>query len=82
MNDLAFWQRVVYSFARAFLATFIVTVPGILASPNLDVGRAAVTAAIIGALTAAFRAIQFFFTDEKADLERERAAYGQAASDR
>jgi len=61
MNTL-FVKKVAYSFLRAFAATMIVTVPGILASPNFDLAKAAGISAVVAALAAGFRAIQALFT--------------------
>jgi hypothetical protein len=50
------------SFLRAFLASLVVTLPGVLNAPDLSTGRSLATAAIIGAFTAGIRALQGFFT--------------------
>lgn len=46
------------SFTRAFLGVFISSLIGILQVPNLGTTKAAITAALIGAIAAGFRAIQ------------------------
>jgi hypothetical protein len=50
--------KLVLSFVRAFVAAFIVLVPGILAAPDFNAGKAAAIAALVGALAAAARAVQ------------------------
>lgn len=56
------WSEIGNSFVRAYVGTFVVTLVGILDAPNLDLSRAAVTALLVGALTAAIRAVQGYFT--------------------
>lgn len=46
------------SFARAFLAAFLVGITGVLAAPDFEVSKALLVAAIVGALAAGLRAIQ------------------------
>jgi len=46
------------SFVRATLAAFVVGLLGWLAMPNLDFSRSVITAIILGAIAAGFRAIQ------------------------
>lgn len=46
------------SFTRAFLASFLITITGWLATPDLSTWRSVGLAAIVGALTAGVRAIQ------------------------
>lgn len=46
------------SFVRAFLGTFLFAVTGWLSAPDLSTWKAALTAALVGALAAAFRAVQ------------------------
>lgn len=50
------------SFLRAFVASLVVTLPGVLGAPDLSTGRSLATAAIIGAFTAGVRALQGIFT--------------------
>lgn len=50
--------RIVLSAVKAFLAAFIVLVPGILAAPDFATGKAAAIAALVAALDAAFKAVQ------------------------
>src|SRR4051794_29283789 len=51
-------KRVALSFVRAFVGSFIVLVPGILAAPDLSAAKALAVAAVIGAVTAGIRAVQ------------------------
>lgn len=46
------------SFARAFLGAFIVSIIGFFVAPDLATWKAVLTAALVGALAAAFRAVQ------------------------
>lgn len=46
------------SFVRAFLATFVTLLTGWLAAPEWSTWKSAVTAVVIGALTAGVRALQ------------------------
>jgi hypothetical protein len=46
------------SFVRGFLGAFITTIIGLFVAPDLNTMRAAVTAALVGALTAGLRALQ------------------------
>jgi len=46
------------SFLRAFLGTLAITLPGVLGAPDMHTGTALATAALIGAFTAALRALQ------------------------
>ena len=50
--------RIIVSFVKAFIAAFIIFVPGILAAPDWNAQKSAIVAAIIAALDAAFKAIQ------------------------
>jgi hypothetical protein len=50
------------SAARAFLGAFLILAPGVLGAPNLDQGKALLTAALVAGVTAAVRALQAFFT--------------------
>lgn len=61
-----FVLKVFWSFLRAFLASFIVLVPGILAAPNLTAAKSLAIAAVVGALAAGFRAIQSLLTKSEA----------------
>lgn len=54
-QPLAAW---VDSFVRGFLGAFITSIIGLFVAPDLTTLRAAVTAALVGALSAAFRALQ------------------------
>jgi len=47
---------------RAFLATFLPLVTGVLSAPDLNTARAAGVAALVAAVTAAIRALQGYFT--------------------
>ncbi len=67
MSAEAFAKKVAFSFIRAFIGAFLVLVPGILAAPNWTAGKSAVVAAVIGALTAAVRAVQVFFPGVDSD---------------
>lgn len=57
-NETSFIKKIAFSFGRAFVASLIVTLPGIWASPNFQTGKAFAISAIIGAVAAGFRAIQ------------------------
>ena len=46
------------AFTIAFLATFVVTLQGISDAPNYDAAKALVVGAVVGALQAAFRAVE------------------------
>lgn len=48
------------SFLRAFLATFIPLVTGVLAAPNLGAGRALSIAALVSSIAAGIKAVQTF----------------------
>lgn len=50
------------SFVRAFLAVFVTLLTGWLAAPDWSTWKSALTAAIVGALTAGVRALQGFVT--------------------
>ena len=50
------------SFVRAFLATFITLLTGWLVAPDWSTWKSAVTAVVIGALTAGVRALQGLVT--------------------
>lgn len=52
------------SFARAFLASLLVLVPGVLNAPNLSEGKALAVAALIAAVTAGVRALQGVLSPE------------------
>jgi len=54
------------SFLRAFLATLVVSVQGLLAMPELPTDRSVWFAAITGALTAGLRALQGLVTPQEA----------------
>lgn len=56
------YSEIANSFARAFIAAFVVAFVGVLDAPELDFSKAAITAVIVGALTAAIRAVQGAFT--------------------
>lgn len=62
-----FWKKVVLSFLRAFVASLIITVPGILSSPDFSAGKALGISALIGGVTAGIRAIQHFFIERPPD---------------
>jgi hypothetical protein len=59
---LAGWGNTVDSFVRAFLGALIVGLTGWLAMPSLDFSKAALTALLVGAITAAFRVLQGLLT--------------------
>lgn len=46
------------SFGRAFLATLVTSLIGILAMPDLSAWKSLVTSALVGAITAGFRVVQ------------------------
>lgn len=50
--------KLVLSFVRAFVGAFVVLVPGILSAPDFNTAKAAAIAAVVGAFTAAVRALQ------------------------
>lgn len=50
------------SFARAFLASFIVSIVGLLSMPTLDFGKSIIVGVIVGAITAGIRAVQSLLT--------------------
>lgn len=50
------------SFLRAALGSLCITLPGVFMASSLDTGKALATAAIIGAFTAGFRALQGVLT--------------------
>lgn len=45
------------SFARAFLGSLIITLPGVLSAPDLTTVKSLLTAAIIGAVTVGIKAL-------------------------
>lgn len=47
---------------RAFLGSLVVTLPGVLNAPDLDTARSLGLAALVGAVTAAVRALQGLLT--------------------
>lgn len=53
-----FVKKVALSFARAFLATFIVGAAGVASSPNFTTAKAALIALVVAAITAGLRAVQ------------------------
>ena len=59
--DNAFLKKITYSFSRAFVATFLAGIMGLLAVPNLEAGKALIVALSIAGLTAGVRAIQHVF---------------------
>ncbi len=59
MKVVAAW---VDAFVRGFLGAFLVSVVGVLNAPDLATGRALLTAALVGALVAAFRALEGLLT--------------------
>ncbi len=69
-QPIAAW---VDSFARAFLAVFVTLLTGWLVAPDWSTWKSAVTAIVIGALTAGVRAIQGLATsgDEPAPAVRK-----------
>ena len=50
------------AFVRGFLGAFLVSILGVLNAPDLATGRALLTAALVGALVAAFRALEGLLT--------------------
>ncbi len=50
------------AFVRGFLGAFLVSIVGVLNAPDLATGRALLTAAFVGALVAAFRALEGLLT--------------------
>lgn len=50
------------SFARAFLATFLVMVVDLLSQPNPDLQRSAIIGVLVAAVTAGVRALQGFLS--------------------
>lgn len=50
------------AFLQAAVSTFVVEAPGFLNAPDLNAARAALTAAIVGAVTAGVRAIEGLLT--------------------
>lgn len=54
------------AFIRGFLGAFLVSVVGVLNAPDLATGKALVVAALVGALTAAFRALEGLLTEGEA----------------
>jgi hypothetical protein len=50
------------SFLQAFVASLVVTLPGIFGAPDLTTGKSLAVAAIFGALTAGARAVQGLLT--------------------
>lgn len=59
---LALWGNYVDSFARAFVAAFVVSVLGWLAMPDLSVSKSLVVALLVAAVTAGIRAVQGLLT--------------------
>jgi hypothetical protein len=58
---MKFAEKVGLSFARAFVASLVLLVPGILNAPDLGAAKGLALAALIAAATAGVRAIQFYF---------------------
>jgi hypothetical protein len=56
------WGAYADSFARAFLATLVTGLVGVLSMPDFQTSKAAWIAVVTGALTAGLRALQGFFT--------------------
>lgn len=56
------WGNYVDSFARAFVAAFLVSVLGWLAMPNLSVSKSLVVGILVGAVAAGVRAVQGLLT--------------------
>ena len=54
------FEKAALSFARAFGVAFLVASTGILHSPNLVTAKAALLAALVGALAAGFKAVQLY----------------------
>lgn len=50
--------KLLLSFARAFVGALIITLPGVLASPDFSTGKALAISALVGAVTAGVRAVQ------------------------
>lgn len=50
------------AFVQAGLGALVITIPGVLAAPDLATGRTLGLAALIGALTAGFRALEGLLT--------------------
>jgi hypothetical protein len=50
------------SFARAFLGSLLVLLPGVLSAPDFSTGKGLFVAALIAAVTAGVRALQGFLT--------------------
>jgi len=72
-NDSVFWKKVLLSFVRGVIASLVVTVPGILASPDFKFERALWISLLIGAVAAGFRAVQAYFTNlEPGDAQHGR----------
>jgi hypothetical protein len=53
-------ERAAWTFAQAFLSTFVVLAPGIWAAPNLNNAKAAAIAAVTGAMAAGVSALKTF----------------------
>lgn len=58
-----FIKKVLYSFGRAFLATFLVGITGLLAAPDWSAGKSAAVALVVAAVTAGVRAAQHVLVD-------------------
>lgn len=56
------WEELEDSFVRAFLGTFIAMIGGVLAAPDFGTAKSLGIAAVVGAFTAAFRALEGIFT--------------------
>lgn len=59
-------EKVAFSFLRAFGATFLAGMLGLLAVPNWDAGKAALVSLSVAALTAGIRAVQHLLLDAPA----------------
>jgi hypothetical protein len=56
------YGRFVDSFVRAFLATALVLLPGVLEAPNLAESKGLLTALLVAAVTAGVKALEVMFT--------------------
>jgi hypothetical protein len=55
-------DKMLYSFARAFGATFLAGIFGVLSVPDFSTGKAALVALTVAALTSGVRAAQHILT--------------------
>jgi ferric-dicitrate binding protein FerR (iron transport regulator) len=62
-------RRILWTFAQAFLASFLTLAAGILAAPNFDTAKALAVSALLASIAAAISAVKNLVLDDGSSLK-------------